>query len=122
MYQAPRAALDQGERRRYQRVVGGSEADLLRESQAQYHSGFAVVGQTLTRRAVDQDVQIGQPPQRFACDSETERMIGRRKIANCRASGVDRLAAPKYGVENLESSFAGSESLSAWHRASRTSC
>jgi hypothetical protein len=48
-------------------------------------------------------------------------MIGWRKIANGRASCIERLAAAKHGVEHLQRSAARGDTLKAWHDASQCS-
>ena len=68
--QPARAAVDQRQSGRDQRMVGRAEADLLREREAQHHPRLAIVGQALAGRAVDQRVEVGQAAQRLAGDGD----------------------------------------------------
>jgi hypothetical protein len=42
-------------------------------------------------------------------------MIGMRQVADCRPSGVERLPAPKNGVENLKRCPTSADPFNAWH-------
>ena len=119
MHQPPRAAVDQRQRGRDQRMVRRAEPDLLRERQPQHHPRLAVVGQALARGAVDQRVEIGQPAQRLAGDRDGQRMIGRRQVADRPARRVERLAAAQHGIEHLQRRAARADAFNAWHKASR---
>jgi hypothetical protein len=56
VYQAPRPPVDERKRGRDDGVIRRAEADFLRKRETEDHARLRVVGQALTRRAVDQRV------------------------------------------------------------------
>ena len=72
MDQPPRSAIDQRQSGRDDRMVGRVQPDLLRKREPQHHARLLIVGQALARRAVDQRIEIGQPPQGLAGDRDRE--------------------------------------------------
>ena len=102
MDQLARPALDQRQGGRDQRMVGGVEADLLRQREAQHHPRLGVVGQRQPRRAVDQRIDVGQAAQRLADDRARQRGIGGGQVARVLRGIVHRLATPQDRIEHLE--------------------
>ena len=91
--QPARAAVDQRQGGRDQRMVGRAEPDLLRQREPQHHPRLAVVGQALAGRAVDQRVEVGQAAQRLAGDRQRERLVGGRQA--CAAAAAASSVCPR---------------------------
>jgi hypothetical protein len=68
MHQPPRPTIDERQRRRHQRMFRRSEADLLREREAEDHACLAVVRKALPGRTIDQRVEVRKPTQCFPGD------------------------------------------------------
>ena len=115
VHQSARPAIHQRQSGGDQRVVRGSEPDLLGEGEAQNHPRFAVVGQSLPGRAVDQCIEVGEPPQRLARDGDRERPVGRREVADRGGCGLEGLPAAKHRIEQLQRRAARSKPFNAWH-------
>jgi hypothetical protein len=58
MDESARTAVDKRKRSRDQGMIRRRQADLLRERKSEHHPSFAVVGQALACRAVDQRVEV----------------------------------------------------------------
>ena len=121
MDQASRPAIDEGKRRRDQRVIGRSEPDLLGEGKPQHHSRLAVIGQAIAGCAVDQRIKVRQPPQRLARDRDSQAVVRRRKVADRGTRSLQRLPAPQYGIEQLQRRAPRTYAFNAWHRPLRSS-
>jgi len=119
--EAPRAAVDEGQRSRDQRVIRCAEPDLLGECEAKHHPRLAVVGQAVSHRAIDQGVEVGHPAQRLAGNRDRQPMVAWREAADRRAGGVERLPAPQDRIKHLQRRTARAEALSAWHDRSERS-
>ena len=72
MDQPARATVYQREGCRHEGVVGGFQAHLLREGQSQDHPRLGIIGEALTRGAVDQQIEIGKPAKGLAGDGDGE--------------------------------------------------
>ena len=115
MHQPPRAAVDQRQCGRDQRVVGRLETNLLREREPQHHASLRIVWQPLPRGAVDQRVEIGQAAQGLPGDRQRECAIGRRQVARGGECALQRLSTPKHRVQHLQRGLARANALNAWH-------
>ena len=114
MDQAPRPTLDQRECGRDQRMVGNVQGQPLGERKPEHRPRLGVVRQWQPRRAVDQCVEFGQPPQGLPRDRERKRPI---LVGDPLRGPVERLSAPKNGVEQPERGSARTQSFDrAWSR------
>ena len=77
MDQPPRATVDQRQRRRDQRMVRCSETDFLRKGEPQHHPRLAVVREPLSSRAIDESIEIRQPPKRLPGNCKRKPVISR---------------------------------------------
>ncbi len=122
MDEAAGAAVNQGQSGRDQRVVWRSEANLLRECEAQDRARLRILGQRALRGAVDQRVEVGQAAQRLAGDGDREPLVGIGQ-ADRTGGGVQRTALAQHAVEQLQRRAPSVEArLSTWHGRARIPC
>ena len=96
-------------------MIGRAEPNFLREGKAENRARLAVIGQPVSRRAVDQAVEIGDTPKRLAGDREGEAVIGRRQLAFGARSRLQSLSAPKNAIKHLQRGLPRAETLNGWH-------
>ena len=102
MDQAARAAIDKRQGRCHDRMLRSAETNPLREREPEDHPRLDIIGQALPRRAVDQRIQVGQPPQRFAGNGESQAMVGRGQVAHGSTGRIERAPLTKHGVKDLQ--------------------
>jgi hypothetical protein len=102
MHEPPWTTVDQRQCRGDQRMIGSTQPDLLGQRQTEDGARLGVVGQRQPRRTIDQCIDVGQPPQRFADDCSRQCPIGWRQIARVLGGIVHRLPFAQNGIEHLQ--------------------
>ncbi len=83
-------------------MLGRAEPDLLRKRDPQHHPRLAVVGKPLSRRAVDQVIEVGHPPKHLAGNGDRQSLVGGFQARRRLRRRVERAPAPKHGVQHLQ--------------------
>ena len=102
MHQTSRPAVHERQGRRDQRMLRSPEPRLLGERQSQHHARLAVVWEPLPRRAIDQRVEVRDPPQNLTGNRDGQGLVRRLQIPNGLRGRVERSPAPQDGIEHLQ--------------------
>ena len=103
-------------------MIGGAEADFLRQRKTQHHPRLGIGGERQPRGAVDQIVEIGNAPQGLPGNGEGEALIGGRKARSALRRSLERLPPAKNAIEHAQRGGARGQTAGAVRFVGRGWC